>query len=351
MVREWGWAFLATQWRERVITSKSNISKLSIVTFLLFLSECRIKFPVQLTILLLNMAGALPQREEKKCFDFFQATVQLKPGSKNPFEYLPPKYANTEQNVIYTKSRNSQIEAVLETIDIARRENKPSGLVLNPEQVSAENPPPYENMIAIKRVLGEGNSAGKVFVVQDASTGKDCAVKTVLISHFSKDEIRSWVHLGDTGKAPELYSFKLHGNQVVMRAEIVEGKTLKEVFASEGFQKLLTDEGKSDQKKCFALLLLRGLLDNFNLLKKGNFTHGDLHGGNVMVSPTLEMKLIDFGSAKGMRPDDGINHAHRLKADIVSILRHFCHAYTGYDFNQQSDAQKVLTLQTYREVE
>lgn len=293
------------------------------------------------------MAESQPQDEN--IMKFTKLSVKFKSESNNPFEYLPPQYANSVQNLLPHKSRESQIEAVLEVIDRAKRENVPRGLVLDPSKVTAPKPQKIEDMFHVKRILGEGNSAGKVYVVQDTGTQKEYGLKTVSVCHFNKDEIRAWVHLADVQRAPQLYSFKLEDDKVFMTMEILEGETLGKVFDSPGFQQLLCDPHKSEDKKCFSLMLLHGLLENFDLLQKGGYTHGDEHSKNIMISPELKVNLIDFGSAKGICPDDGIDHAARLKADIVNILRQFCHACTGFDFNKQSEANNALGLKTYRE--
>ncbi|KAK3767001.1 hypothetical protein RRG08_000870, partial [Elysia crispata] len=64
-----------------------------------------------------------------------------------PFEYQSPTYANTVSNLIPTKSRTEQIEAVLEVIDRARRENTPRGLVLNPSVVTPDKSREGEDMV------------------------------------------------------------------------------------------------------------------------------------------------------------------------------------------------------------
>ncbi|KAK3778111.1 hypothetical protein RRG08_062807 [Elysia crispata] len=206
-------------------------------------------------------------------------------------------------------------------------------------------------MEKVKNILGKGNSAGEVYMVQDKGTGRDYALKTVLLIHFNKDEIRAWVHLADKGKAPELYSFHLEDNRVYIKMEILEGKTLKDIFVSEGFGQLMADKEKSEQKKCFSLLLLHGLLENFELLREGKFTHGDGHSGNIVVLPTLDVQLIDFGSAKGIRQGDGIDHTNKLKADVVNIIRQFCAAYSGVDFNEYCDALKALQEKNFQDIQ
>ena len=69
----------------------------------------------------------------------------------------------------------------------------------------------------------------------------------------------------------------------------------------------------------------------------------------MWVSPSLEISLIDFGSAKSFeRPN--MDHSHRLKADIVNLLRQFCRAFTDVDFARYDQAQKALEKNDFREV-
>ena len=73
-----------------------------------------------------------------------------------------------------------------------------------------------------------------------------------------------------------------------------EGKTLKDIFVSEGFGQLMADKEKSEQKKCFSLLLLHGLLENFELLREGKFTHGDGHSKLFDYSGSSKENIIEL---------------------------------------------------------
>ncbi|GFO48570.1 protein kinase [Plakobranchus ocellatus] len=271
-----------------------------------------------------------------------QGTVPVVTLKKNPFQYSPPSYGNSVKTV-KVESQRAQVEAVLEMINKAKQDNTPRGLVLNQSVVTGKNSTKADEMVNVKKVLGSGNSAGDVVVVEDSGTGKDYAKKVIMLSQFNKDEILAWIHLSEAGKAPELYHFELKDNMVITSMEIMAGKTLQEII----------DSGKLTDPllaRSFSLLVLRDLLTAFDCLKQGGFTHGDMHGGNVMVLPSMDIKLFDFGLARSMLLAN-MDHTQRLKADIVGILRMFCAAYTsGIDFEDYAAAQKALQSNKFREV-
>ena len=46
--------------------------------------------------------------------------------------------------------------------------------------MTADKPRQVKDMEKVKNILGKGNSAGEVYMVQDKGTGRDYALKTVI---------------------------------------------------------------------------------------------------------------------------------------------------------------------------
>ena len=78
------------------------------------------------------------------------------------------------------------------------------------------------------------------------------------------------------------------------------GKTLKDVFETQGFGELVYNPEKSEEKRCLSLILLHGLLENFELLQQGKFTHGDGHGKLccLLTLPLITTLLCSQGHCK-----------------------------------------------------
>ena len=51
--------------------------------------------------------------------------------------------------------------------------------------MTPDKPKKVEEMFHVKKVLGKGNSAGEVYMVEDAATGKDYALKPVIGEYYS----------------------------------------------------------------------------------------------------------------------------------------------------------------------
>ncbi|BFZ19990.1 hypothetical protein BsWGS_23029 [Bradybaena similaris] len=257
------------------------------------------------------------------------------------------------------EKRNSQIEASIEIImkmkdneqkplPRAKSEQQPTshmngscGIVLDPDMISlgGENTEAADGFIKVGRVLGKGNSSGEVIVVKDRVTEKEVAYKTILVSHFNGDEIRAWVRLGDEGKAPKLYHFRLVDGNVEVSMEPLSGLTVEEVTTTDWWIRLY-EQGHGIIEK-LSLCVLDDLLGIYDRLKP--YSHSDLHAGNVILENSMAVKLIDFGKATNLLKLEPLERGMTLRNDLVGIIRIFCALYSGVDFNDLWDAKKQLS--------
>jgi beta-lactam-binding protein with PASTA domain/tRNA A-37 threonylcarbamoyl transferase component Bud32 len=145
----------------------------------------------------------------------------------------------------------------------------------------------------IDSVLGEGGMA-KVFRGTDKVLGRTVAVK-VLAPHFAKDQqfvarFRREAQAAAALNHPNVVSVYDTGSEdgihwIVM--EYVDGRTLKDVIREEG--RLLPERAvEIAQSVCMALATAH---------EKG-LVHRDIKPGNIMLTPSGETKVMDFGIAR-----------------------------------------------------
>jgi len=145
----------------------------------------------------------------------------------------------------------------------------------------------------IDSVLGEGGMA-KVFRGTDKVLGRTVAVK-VLAPHFAKDQqfvarFRREAQAAAALNHPNVVSVYDTGSEdgihwIVM--EYVDGRTLKDVIREEG--RLLPERAvEIAQSVCMALASAH---------EKG-LVHRDIKPGNIMLTPSGETKVMDFGIAR-----------------------------------------------------
>ena len=65
--------------------------------------------------------------------------------------------------------------------------------------------------------------------------------------------------------------------------------------------------------------------------------------GNVFLTKDMDVKIIDFGSARNLiHLTNQQNKGSRVKFDIVGIIRIFSLLYSGFDFNDMQHAMEIL---------
>ncbi|XP_067665921.1 uncharacterized protein [Haliotis asinina] len=290
-----------------------------------------------------NLASgeATLERDEKG-----KVTVVYKDTRKSPLLSYVDK---SKSNVIHVsksdKDRQNQVEVCLELIDFIKTNRAPKGVDFDQTKVKLSSTGKYreghEFTKLLKGILGKGATAGDIVVVKDTKTGTEHAQKTVMISDFRKDEVRAWVDLQELkleGEAlcPALVCFYLQDNEIFFHMEKLDRAiTLRDVIDSH-MQKIRDEE--PSLVRPFSLYICHGLLSAVSLIHDKNWTHEDLHAGNVMVQEKnhkLYLKVLDFGKAHPLRGE-----SYNLRGeqdDIYQIIRLFSAIYVGDEFESAKD--------------
>lgn len=237
----------------------------------------------------------------------------------------------------------TKVNVCLEMIEAIKASRAPSGVVIDKTKARPSVLGEYregKEFEKLAEVLGRGNCAGDIVVIKDKKLDVEHAVKTVMISEFSTDEVRCWVDLGESDSVPSLYLFRLEGPKVVFHMEKIEHGVTLEKIISEHMCNLW--QHQPELCRPFSLCMFHGLLTVVKEMHDKNWTHCDLHGGNVMVKKdTMSMKVLDFGMARKLRQGDEFNLAG-LKKDILNAIRLFCGLYIGQDFENNFMLEKEI---------
>ncbi|KAK7484383.1 hypothetical protein BaRGS_00024388 [Batillaria attramentaria] len=245
----------------------------------------------------------------------------------------------------------TKVNVCLEMIEAIKANRAPSGVVIDSAKAKPSALGDYregQEFSRLKEVLGRGNCAGDIVVVKDNKLDAEHAMKTVMISEFSTDEVRCWVDLGDSESVPSLYLFRLEGSRVVFHMEkITHGVTLEKII-EEHMSNLW--QRQQELVRPFSLCMFHGLLSVVKEMHEKNWTHRDLHSGNVMLTKdTMTMKVLDFGMARKLRQGLEFNHLG-LKNDILNAIRLFCGLYIGQDFENNFVLEKEIKAGTLRKI-
>ncbi len=161
---------------------------------------------------------------------------------------------------------------------------------------------PDPKRYSLIRLIGEGGT-GKVFLARDMFLEMDVAIKVVnpelladseVLASF-KDEARITMQLSHTGIL-RFYNFNTYHGCYYMVMEVVTGRTLRDVIASEG---AFSPED--------TVRILYGCADPIDYAHSHNVIHNDLKPENIIITETGGVKIIDFGTAT-LR-----NRVHELK--------------------------------------
>lgn len=233
-----------------------------------------------------------------------------------------------------------KIEAALELVEYRKTEKPPSGVVLDQTKVSPEGNLYRERFEfeRTKRVLGSGSVANDIIVVKDKKTGEEHALKTMMIADFNDNEVRCWCDMTESGYVPKLYLFQCRDNKMEMHMEILhEAKTLRSIIDEEMDRFY---EQSSDQMliRPLSLFVLDGALEVISAMHDKNWTHNDLHAGNVMIQKEeLKIKVLDFGLASPLKQSDGGINYYNFQKDIAQVMRLFTGLYTSQKFDNAFD--------------
>ncbi|KAK3088696.1 hypothetical protein FSP39_022492, partial [Pinctada imbricata] len=227
-----------------------------------------------------------------------------------------------------------------------KEKGSPSGVTLH-QLYAKPNKGKYregEEYEITKESLGEGNmSAGKILVVKDKTTGKENAMKTVMIADFREDEVQCWIDLNDSGLPPRLYLFHYDSsdNKVKFHMEpLKKAKLLQEVIDEHMGKMWRTN---SELVKPFSLCMFDNVLSAIKTMTDKNWTHGDLHGKNIMLDNKMRLRVLDFGRAKPLSVDTTSGKGDNFKMDILEAVRKFTALYLGYEFEDQFDLKANWT--------
>ncbi|MDQ3687284.1 MAG: protein kinase [Acidobacteriota bacterium] len=145
----------------------------------------------------------------------------------------------------------------------------------------------------IERKLGEGGM-GAVYMGTDMMLEREVAIKALrpdlasqppVVERFRSEAV-TLAKLNHPNIAT-LYSFFRQGDEFFMVLEYVRGVTLHQLITSQGA--LPPDQ---------ALGLFRQMLDGINHAHNSGIIHRDIKPGNVMLTETGTLKVLDFGIAR-----------------------------------------------------
>src|SRR6185312_14710530 len=148
-------------------------------------------------------------------------------------------------------------------------------------------------------VLGRGGMA-EVYIAHDTRLGRTVAVKTLRVD-LARDpsfqtrfrrEAQSAASLNHPSIVAVYDTGEDHSDGVVtpyIVMEHVEGRTLRDVLASEG--RLLPQR---------ALEITAQICAALEQAHRAGIVHRDIKPGNVMLTPSGEVKVMDFGIARAM---------------------------------------------------
>ena len=156
---------------------------------------------------------------------------------------------------------------------------------------------PYE----IVAPLGAGGM-GEVYRAKDSRLGREVAIK-VLPSSFSKDpdRLRRFKHEAQAAgvlnhpNITAVYDIGTADGAPYVVTELLEGETLR--------SRLATGAPSPRKSLDYAIQIVRGLAAAH---EKG-IVHRDLKPENLFVTKDGRVKILDFGLAKLMQPEDGID--------------------------------------------
>ena len=150
----------------------------------------------------------------------------------------------------------------------------------------------------ILELMGKGGM-GEVYRARDGKLGRDVAIK-VLPEEFSRDkerldrfqrEARLLAKLNHTNIAT-LHGLEEHEGQRFIVMELVEGETLQERIAK---GPIPVDE---------AVALFIQIADGLEAAHEKGVIHRDLKPSNIKIGPDGQIKIMDFGLAKGFVGED-----------------------------------------------
>ncbi|XP_022083120.1 mitogen-activated protein kinase kinase kinase 14-like [Acanthaster planci] len=214
------------------------------------------------------------------------------------------------------------------------------GILLKGEKLHINNNNYRENAEFDKLVppLGEG-SYGEVSIIRDKRTKQDAVAKYIKLKDFQVNEAVNWCHLTD--RSPFIVRFL-----GLIRTDVTI------MFLSEynpGFRTLESfREGRNfriDQMQ--ALGLMDQLFQALAYMHGLKIIHKDIHGNNILVSPSLDrvrLRLIDFGESKritGREQDVRDDEYYDVWCAIFVYIRLLGGCTSSLDYESRTNSQQV----------
>ncbi len=208
----------------------------------------------------------------------------------------------------------------------------------------------------IQKVLGEGGM-GKVYLAFDSQSGQKLAIKELFPEQAGDPNIRKRFQREAKALSAlnhpnivKFYEFMEHDNSAFLVMEYAEGQSLDSYITKVS--------GPIPEAK--AIDIMAQILLAFSYAHDKGIVHRDIKPNNIIISPTMGVKILDFGIAKIERDSDakltqvgtilgtscymspeqaqGLSIDHRT--DIYSLGILLFHVITGkppYDIHAVSD--------------
>lgn len=178
------------------------------------------------------------------------------------------------------------------------------------QHIHLEDLPTPGSRFELQELLGEGTYS-KVYAAQDKQKGDRVAVK--IISDIAENileiesEYRVLTSIGGQSIIPQFHGTYLHTpknskRQLWFVMELCDGLPVSELLA------YYKREGKALQEEEIGSLLKSFML-GIHHLHQNDIICRDIRAGNFIISPSGDVKLIDFGSCALVKDSDGTTHA------------------------------------------
>ena len=159
--------------------------------------------------------------------------------------------------------------------------------------------------------LGEGGM-GEVYQARDTRLGRDVAIK-VSAAEFSERFEREARAIAALNHPNICTLYDVGPNYLVM--ELVSGPTLAEVIAA------ARTPGAEGVRLADAIAIARQIAEALEAAHEKGIVHRDLKPANVKITPDGAVKVLDFGLAKALAPDEASATADANSPTLLSPAR------------------------------
>ncbi|XP_071444620.1 titin homolog [Hetaerina americana] len=170
-----------------------------------------------------------------------------------------------------------------------------------PRIVSLEPGTEFRERFEVMEELGKGRY-GVVHRVQELATGQALAAKFIrCVKSKDREKVREEVEIMNCLRHPKLLQLAAafeSPREVVMVMEYISGGEL--------FERVVADDFTLTERDC--ILFMRQICEGVEYMHSQNIVHLDLKPENIMcrTRTSHQIKLIDFGLAKKLNPDEPV---------------------------------------------